>query len=168
MLKHKNEALEKLKEWITLMMNQTDKKIKKLRTNNGLEYCSRDFEVFCKSKGIARHRTITYTPQQNGLGGRMNKTLTERVICMLLNTGLFKGFWAKAVTTATYLINISPSSILSFKTPQEIWSRKPLDLSNLRIFGCPAYAHVKQGKFEARAIKGYFMGYLEDTKGYKI
>ncbi|KAH9762147.1 Integrase catalytic domain-containing protein [Citrus sinensis] len=48
------------------------------------------------------------------------------------------------VTTATYLINRSPSTALGFKTPQEIWSRKPPDLSNLRIFGCPAYAHIKQ------------------------
>ncbi|KAH9800552.1 Integrase catalytic domain-containing protein [Citrus sinensis] len=48
------------------------------------------------------------------------------------------------VTTATYLINRSPSTALRFKTPQEIWSGKPPDLSNLRIFGCPAYAHIKQ------------------------
>ncbi|KAH9800551.1 Integrase catalytic domain-containing protein [Citrus sinensis] len=54
------------------------------------------------------------------------------------------GFWADAVTTATYLINRSPSTALRFKTPQEIWSGKPPDLSNLRIFGCPAYAHIKQ------------------------
>ena len=47
---------------------------------------------------------------------------------MLLNASLSKGFWAEAVTTAAYLINRSPSSALGFKTPQEIWSGKPLDL----------------------------------------
>ena len=62
---------------------------------------------------------------------------------MLLNANLSKGFWAEAVTTAAYLINKSPSSALSFKTPQELWSGKPPDLNNLRIFGCPAYAHLK-------------------------
>ena len=155
-LKHKNEALGKFKEWITLIENQTDKKIKRFRTDNGLEYCSKEFEDFCKSKGIARHRIVTYTPQQNGLAERMNITLIERVRCMLLNANLSKGFWAEAATPAAYLINRSPSSALGFKTPQELWSGKPPDLSNLRIFGCPAYAHIKQCKLEPRAVKEYF------------
>ncbi|KAH9752645.1 hypothetical protein KPL71_014775 [Citrus sinensis] len=167
-LKHKSEALGKFKEWITLIENQTDKKIKRLRTDNGLEYCSKEFEDFSKYKGITRHRTVTYTPQQNGLAERMNRTIIERVRCMLLNANLSKGFWAEAVTTTAYLINRSPSSALGFKTPQELWSGKPQDLSNLRIFGCPAYAHLKQGKLEPRAVKGYFLGYPEGIKGYKI
>ena len=41
-------------------------------------------------------------------------------------------------------------------------------MSNLRIFGCPAYAHIKQSKLELRAVKGYFLGYPEGIKGYKI
>ncbi|KAH9764272.1 hypothetical protein KPL70_001465 [Citrus sinensis] len=167
-LKHKSEVLGKFKEWDTLIENQTGKKIKRLRTDNGLEYCSKEFEDFYKYKGIARHRTVTYTPQQNGLAERMNRTIIERVRCMLLNANLSKGFWAEAVTTAAYLINRSPSSALGFKTPQELWSGKPPDLSNLRIFGCPAYAHLKQGKLEPRVVKGYFLGYPEGIKGYKI
>lgn len=87
---------------------------------------------------------------------------------MLLNASLSKVFWAEAVITVAYLINKCPFSALDFKTPQEIWSGKPLDLSNLRIFGCPAYAYVKQGKLEPRAIKGYFLGYPEGIKGYKL
>ncbi|KAH9695613.1 hypothetical protein KPL71_022838 [Citrus sinensis] len=62
----------------------------------------------------------------------------------------------------------SPSSTLDFKTPQEVWSGKPPNLSNLRVFGCPAYAHISQGKLEPRVVKGYFIGYPEGIKGYKI
>lgn len=87
---------------------------------------------------------------------------------MMLNANLSKVFWAEAVTTATYLINKCPSSALVFKTPQEIWLGKSPDLSNMRIFGCPAYAHVKQDKLELRAIKGYFLGYPEGIKGYTL
>ena len=58
MLKHKNEVLKRFKEWITLIENQTNKKIKRLRTDNGLEYCSKEFEDLCKSNGITRHRTV--------------------------------------------------------------------------------------------------------------
>ncbi|KAH9753275.1 hypothetical protein KPL71_015010 [Citrus sinensis] len=62
----------------------------------------------------------------------------------------------------------SPSTALGFKAPQEFWSGKPPDLSNLRIFGCPAYAHLKQGKLEPRAVKGYFLGYPEGINGFKL
>ena len=91
-LKHKNEAFERFKEWIALMENQTERRLKRLRTDNGLEYCNKDFENFCKSKGIARHRTVRNTPQQNGLAERMNRTLIKMVRCMLLNANLFKHF----------------------------------------------------------------------------
>lgn len=104
-LKHKNEALEKFKEWTAPMENQTNKKTKRLRANNGLEYCSCEFEKFCKVRGIARHRTITYTPRKNRLTERTNKTLIKRVRCMLINANLSKSFWAEAVTTTTYMIN---------------------------------------------------------------
>ncbi|KAH9722802.1 hypothetical protein KPL70_006847 [Citrus sinensis] len=167
-LRQKSEALEKFKEWLTLVENHTGKKIKRLRTDNGLEYCSNEFDEFCKSKGIARHKTVRHTPQQNGLVERMNRTLLEKVRCMLLNANLSKHFWAEVVTRAAYLVNRSPSSALNFRTPQEAWSGKPPDLINLRIFGCIAYAHVSQGKLELRAVKRYFIGNLEGTKGYKI
>lgn len=116
--------------------------MKRLRTNNGLECYSSEFEEFCKSHGIMRHRPVRHTPQQNSLIERMNKTLIENARCILFSSNLSKHFWAEAISTAAYLINRSPSSLLEFKTPQEVWSGKPPDLSNLKVFGCPTYAHV--------------------------
>ena len=167
-LKHKSEAFEKFKDWLTLIENQTERRVKRLRTDNGLEYCCNDFEQFCIKKGIARHKTVRHTPQQNGLAERMNRTLVEKVRCMLFNANLSKHFWAEVVTTATYLVNKSPSAALHFKTPQGVWSGKPPDLSNLRVFGCLIYAHINQGKLEPKAVKGYFIGYPEGVKGYKL
>ncbi|KAH9718038.1 hypothetical protein KPL71_022065 [Citrus sinensis] len=167
-LKHKSEALDKFKEWTALMENQIGRKVKRLRTDNGLEYCSNEFDEFCRKMGIARHKTVRNTPQQNGLAERMNRTLIEKLRCMLLSSNLSKHFWPEAVVTAAYLINRSLTSALEFRTPQEAWSGKPLDLSNLKVFGCPAYAHIRQGKLEPRVVKGYFIGYPEGIKGYKI
>lgn len=91
-LKPKNEVLEKFKEWCPLMENQTSRKVKMIRTNNGLEFCSSEFDTFNKQHGIVRHRIVRHTPQQNGLVERMNKTLIEKVKCMLLNANLSKYF----------------------------------------------------------------------------
>lgn len=76
-LKTKDEALTKFKEWITVTENKQDKKLKYLRTDNGLEFMSQQFKDLYKSKGITRHLTVTGTPQQNGIAERMNRTLLE-------------------------------------------------------------------------------------------
>ena len=63
---------------------------------------------------------------------------------------------------------MSPYSGINFKTPIELWTGKPADYSNMMVFGCPAYAHIKQRKLELRALKGVFLGYPEEVKGYKL
>ena len=72
------------------------------------------------------------------------------------------------LSTACYIVNRNPSFGINFKTPIELWTGKPVDYSNIRVFGCPAYAHIKQGKLEPRALKGVFLGYPEGVKGYKL
>lgn len=53
-LKKKYEVFDRFKEFKALVENQTKKKIKVLRTDNGGEFCSKEFEEFCKKCGIAR------------------------------------------------------------------------------------------------------------------
>nr|GEU37910.1 retrovirus-related Pol polyprotein from transposon TNT 1-94 [Tanacetum cinerariifolium] len=65
MMKHKSEAFEKFKHWKIFIKNQTGRKIKRLRTDNGLEFYSREFNDFCRDEGIVKHYTIRYAPQQN-------------------------------------------------------------------------------------------------------
>ncbi|GKV31446.1 hypothetical protein SLEP1_g40131 [Rubroshorea leprosula] len=100
---------------------KTGKQIKRLRTDNGLEYYSGEFDTFCKNNGIVRHCTVKMTPQQNGVAERMNRTLLERAQCMLSNAGLSKDFWAEAVNHASYLVNRSPSTTIGLKTAEELW-----------------------------------------------
>jgi ATP-binding cassette subfamily B (MDR/TAP) protein 1 len=87
---------------------------------------------------------------------------------MLLGAGLPKSFWGEAVNTAAYLINRCPSTGINLKTPMEVWSGRPSDYSNLKIFGCLAFAHIKQDKLDARAVKCVFIGYPDGVKGYKL
>ena len=59
-----------------------------LRTDNGGELCKKEFEELCKKCGIARQKTTPYTPQQNGVAERMNRTLMEKARSMLSGTEL--------------------------------------------------------------------------------
>jgi transposase InsO family protein len=88
-LRKKSEVFDKFKEFKALVENQTDKKIKVLRTDNGGEFYGNEFEEFCKKCGIARQKTTPYTPQQNGVAERMNMTLMEKARSML------SGVWVR-------------------------------------------------------------------------
>ena len=87
-LKKKSEVFSKFKEYKALVENQTGKKIKVLRSDNGGEFCEKEFEKFCRECGIARQKTTPYTPQQNGVAERMNRSLMEKARSMLSGAGL--------------------------------------------------------------------------------
>ena len=130
-LRKKFEVFDRFKEFKTLVENQTEKKIKVLRTNNGGEFCKKEFEEFYKKCGIAQQKNTLYTPQKNGVKKRMNRTLMEKARSMLSGTRLGQEFCAKAVETAWYLVNRSPSLALEDKTLHEVWTGKKPSLSHL-------------------------------------
>ncbi|KAL2237106.1 UNVERIFIED_CONTAM: Retrovirus-related Pol polyprotein from transposon TNT 1-94 [Sesamum indicum] len=168
LMKHKSEVFDKFEKWKNLVENQTDKKLKSLRTDNGLEFCNKQFSEMCDKYGIRRHKTNPYTPQQNGVAERMNRTLLDKVRCLLISSGLPKTFWGEAVLTAAHLINLSPSVPLSGKVPEFMWNGKMPDLSYLRVFGCSAFVHQNVDKLEPRSLKCVFIGYPEGVKGYRL
>lgn len=87
---------------------------------------------------------------------------------MLINSKLLRSFWAETMSTACYLVNISPSPAIGFKTLEEMWSERLEKYDNLRIFGYLECAHLVQSKLEPRTLKGVFVGYPDGVKGYKI
>ncbi|KAM1696422.1 hypothetical protein ACFXTN_027951 [Malus domestica] len=152
-----------------MIETQSGRKIKTLISDNGGEYKSDPFLKVCQDEGIVRHFTVRETPQQNGVTERMNRTLLEKVRCMLSNAGLGKAFWAEALTYASHLINRLPAAANEGKTPMEVWSGKPCtDYKFLHIFGCPAYYYVRESKLDPRAKKALFMGFSTGVKGYRL
>lgn len=87
---------------------------------------------------------------------------------MLLSSGLSKDFWGEAMSTAAFLINRCPSSAIDFEIPEERWTGRSVHYEYLRVFGCAAYAHIKQDKLDARALRCVMLGYPKGTKGYRL
>lgn len=108
------------------------------------------------------------TPEQNGVAERMNRTLLNKIRCLLFSSGLEKTFSGEALATATYLVNRSPNRSIGFKTPYEIWYNRIPNLMHLKTFGCTAYVHQSIDKIEPRSVKGIFLGYALGAKGYRI
>lgn len=170
-IKRKSDVFEVFKAFKARVELESEKKIKCLRTDNGGEYTSDEFDAFCQQEGIKRQFTVAYTPQQNGVAERMNRTLLDRTRAMLRTAGLAKSFWAEAVKTACYVINRSPSTAIDLKTPMELWTGEPADYSRLHTFGSPVYVMYndqERTKLDPKSRKCIFLGYADGVKGYRL
>lgn len=124
-----------------------------------------------KEKGIQFQKTVPYIPEQNGKAEREMRTIVESARTMLEAKDLEKKFWAEAINTATYTINRTGPSKVENKTPYEVWNNKSTDIKYFQIFGSEAYVHIpkeKRKKWDAKSKKGIFVGYEQNTKGYRI
>ncbi|KAL4282230.1 hypothetical protein GQ457_03G037800 [Hibiscus cannabinus] len=154
-----------------MVENQSDYKIQALRSDNGREYTSTKFDLFCEEAGIEHQLTVPYTPEQNGVSERRNRSIMEMDRCMLHEKELPKTFWAKAANTAVFLQNRLPTKALKDKTPFEAWYGYKPSLSFLKVFGCMCFTHVpqvKRDKLDKKAIPGIFVGYSSVSKAYKV
>ena len=81
--KHKSEVFDLLKVFRALVENQSERKLKVLRYDNGGEYFKSDFIQYCKYASIHRQHSIPYTPHQNGIDERKNISLKEMETSMM-------------------------------------------------------------------------------------
>jgi hypothetical protein len=142
-----------------------------LRSDNGGEYTSRDFNDFCIEAGIKREYTVPYNPQQNGVAERKNITIIEATKAMIHDHNLPMILWAEASMTTVYVQNKSPHQILKNMTPEEAFTGVKPEVGHFRIFGFPVYFHIpkeKRTKLDPSGRKGTFVGYSESSKAYRI
>lgn len=80
-LKNESDIFKKFVEFKARVEKQTGKKIKNVRSDNGREYLSNKFKELFKREGIVHQLTADYTPEQNGIAERFNRTLVEMARC---------------------------------------------------------------------------------------
>jgi transposase InsO family protein len=102
-LKNKDGVLAKFQEFKAQIENQTKIKIKILRSDNGGEYTSKEFNSFCTEVGIKREFTVPYNPQHNGVVERKNRTIIEATQAMIHDQSLPMTLWAEACMTTIYV-----------------------------------------------------------------
>ncbi len=147
-------------------------RVKTLRTDNVGKYLSTELKNYLAENGIEHQLTVAYTPQQNGVAERMNRTLVDPVRPMIHSKGLAKRLWAEALSTAVYIRNrVASRSLPSNTTPFHLWIGKAPDLSYLRVFGSKCWYVVpksKLKKLDARSKMAIMVGYSSHSKGYKL
>jgi hypothetical protein len=170
-MKEKSEAFEIFKNFKALVEKESGCIIQCLRSDMGGEYTSHDFNEFCNTQGIKRQLTAAYTPQQNGVSERKNRTLLNIVISLLSCKNVPKRFWPEALKWATYVMNRSPTVSVKNITPEEAWSGIKPSVHHFRVFGCLAYAHIpdsQRKKLDNKSIKCVHLGLSDESKAYKL
>lgn len=171
MLRNRSDVLQAFKDYKRKVENQTGQRIKKLRTDNGREYLSKDFNSFLREEGVQRQLSVEYTPQQNGVAERANRTLTEMARCMMLQANLPDSLWAETVNAAAYLRNRSATKCLNGITPFEAWSQQKPYVGYFRTIGSKTIAlnkGQKGRKFQPKGDEYVLVGYSDESKAYRL
>jgi transposase InsO family protein len=170
-MKTKGHVFKQFQEFKSLVENQTEKQIIVLRSENGVEYTSNEFNDFYAREGIKRELIVPYNPKHNEIAERKNKAIVRVARAMLHDQELPLFLWVEACNTVVYLQNMSSHKVLGDKTHEEDFSGKKPKVGYFRIFGCLTYSHVpteKRTKIEPMKKKGIFVGYNETSKSFRI
>ena len=101
----------------------------------------------------------------------MNKTLVERVGCLLSQAQLPGYFWGEALSTVVYVLNLTPCVPLQFDVPDKAWSGRDVSYDHLRVFGCKAFVHIpkdERSKLDMKTQQCIFISYGQDEFGYRL
>ncbi|CAL1407138.1 unnamed protein product [Linum trigynum] len=170
-LEQKSEAFPKFLQFQAVAEKESGHQIKTLRTDRGGDFIYTPFMEYFRNNGIKRQLTVRYTPQQNGVAERKNRTIVEMARSMLKAKKLPNNLWAEAVNTTIYILNISPTKAVRNKTPIHAWHHRRPQVDHLKVFGCIAYAHIStpnRDKFDQKGEKLIFTGYSDESKGYRL
>lgn len=171
LLKQKSDAFSKFKRLRSLVEKETGERIQTFRTDRGGEFVNHEFDSFCDGAGIRRHLTAPYTPQQNGVVERRNRTLMEMARSLLKHMSMPNYLWGEAIRHSTYLINRVATRALNDQTPYEMLRSKRPNISHLRVFGCVGYAKIEGTqlkKLDDRSLMLVHLGTEPGSKAYRL
>ncbi|KAL1224827.1 Retrovirus-related Pol polyprotein from transposon TNT 1-94 [Cardamine amara subsp. amara] len=169
-LREKSETLESFRI-LALQLENEKWGIKSIRSDHGGEFQNELFELFCNSHGITHQYSAPRTQEQNGVVERKNRTLQEMTRAMMHGNDVAKHFWAEAVNTACYIINMVYVRKGTNMTPYELWEGKTPTLSYFHTFGCTCYIlndKDQLGKFDAKSDEGIFLGYSGSSTASRV
>ena len=144
------------------------KNLCRMRSDNGGEYVSQEFEEVLTDNKIRHEFSAPYTPHQNGTAERNWRTLFEMARAMLIESKLPRNLWTYAIMTAAHIRNRMYCQRIH-DTPYHLLTGKQPAMSKLHVFGSVCYSNVHQKtKLDPRSQKGLFVGYDKYSPSYLI
>ncbi|KAL2935935.1 Retrovirus-related Pol polyprotein from transposon TNT 1-94 [Bienertia sinuspersici] len=171
LMKQKSQASEVIKELVNQAETQFGKTVKKVRSDNALEFEDRECRLLYLEKGIVHQTSCVDRPQQNGRVERRHRNILEMARALRMQGGLPLRLWGDSVLAAVYITNRLPTSVLGNKSPYEVLYNKLPNYKCMRSFGCLVMSYNpdrNHDKFKSRGVPCIFIGYPQNKKGYKL
>jgi transposase InsO family protein len=124
--------------------NEFGLRIKKIRSDNGTDFKNSQIDGFLENEGIKHEFSSPYTPQQNGVAERKNRTLLDMARTMLDEYKTSDRFWAEAINTACYSINRLNLHRILKKTSYKLLTGKKSNVSYFRVFRSKCFILIKK------------------------
>ncbi|KAK2973938.1 hypothetical protein RJ640_001406 [Escallonia rubra] len=170
-MKNRSEVFAHFSAFCAEINTQFNVHVHILRSDNAKEYMSGSFQNYMNQHGILHQSSWTDTPAQNGVAERKNRHFLETGRALLFQMKVPKPFWADAISTACFLINRMPSTVLNGDVPYSVlFPTKPLFPVEPRIFGSTCFVRDVRPhltKLDPKALKCVFLGYSRLQKGYR-
>ncbi|KAK1644603.1 hypothetical protein QYE76_062408 [Lolium multiflorum] len=170
-LKTKDETQQIFIDFATEVQRQHNLLIMAIRSDNGSEFKNYTLNDFLSDEGIRHQYSAAYTPQQNGVAERKNRTLMDMARSMMAEYKSRYNFWAEAISTACHSSNRLYLRKGLNKTPYEILTGNKPNISYFKVFGCKCFYKIKGvrlSKFAPKALEGIFVGYGAESHTYRV
>ena len=165
-IKAKSDAIDIIAEFINLIYNQFNIKIKGFRLDNAAEFKSAKWNTLMANKGIICEYTSPYTPAQNGIAEILNKYIINRLITISKDKSIPFKLWPYIIQAIAHIKNRTYNSIIN-KTPWEAITGYKPDITYLRILGSLTYSIIplpyRDNKFDNKAYKGILVGFASSN-----
>lgn len=167
-MKNKSEVPALFRQFVASVLNETNKTVRTLRSDNGGEYVGHEFKIYLAERGILHETSAAYTPAKNGVSERGNRPLMDGARSLLFASNLPSSLWAEAVAYIVFIRNRLISSTNNV-TPYEAWYGRKPNLADIRIFGSRAFVRCPDArKLDQGCEKGAFVGLSDTQKASRI
>ena len=169
-LKDKGQTAKEIIEWVKAVEVEFGTRVKAFQTDRGTEFTASKLQDFFRAKGIKHRKTAPYSPQENGVSERRNRTMQEAVDALLFDSGLPRCYWAEAWRTVCHTLNRTYSSVIGTTPYFLLYGKKP-KVHYFRTFGAEAWVliprHLRR-KGSPRSQKLIFCGYETGSKAWRF
>ena len=166
-LKTKDQTNQRIKNYMAYLKAR-EKTPCAIRMDRGTEFDNADLRTWCDSLGIKFQETAPYSPSQNGVAERMNRTLGELARTMLTDSKMPEFLWELAVRHAAYVRNMSYTRFIPSATPYQLWNNKKPNVAHLREFGAPVWILAQGQRIPRKMLpKSHRRAYVGHDNGSK-
>jgi hypothetical protein len=169
-MKYRSEALSIDKNFSAMIRTHFDTTIHVFRVDSAGEYLSDALHQVLTEHDTLAQFSCPGAHAQNGVAECKHHHLLEIACALMVASSILAHFWAEADSTATYLINIQPSSALQGGIPFERLCGKTPYYFSFHLFGCVCYvllAPCEHTKLTTQSVECVFLGYSTEHKGYR-